>query len=549
MLKQLNGAALLDLLKGGIDNIEKHRSYLNELNVFPVPDGDTGTNMLMTLRYGMNGVKDAEASAGVLAKQFATAAVFGARGNSGVILSQFFKGIAEVLDTESEPDTALFTRALSTGYRLAYGAVAKPVEGTILTVMRDAASVTEAAEPFADFDALVAVYLEEARASLARTPSLLPVLKKAGVVDSGASGLVAFFEGVQKRLRGEEIVIDEPAAAETSAPQAPDLSLVNKDTDFSLGYCTEGLIQLKTDAANFDALAFGKGLEQLGSSIVASLEGDKLKLHIHTRRPGRVLEYCQQIGEMLTVKIENMTLQHLGREKSTKKAEKFLVAEGAGATTFAVVAVATTVQMQQTFLAMGADVVILGDIAPSSGDFMEAFALTKAKDILVFPNSANSILSSMQAGGLYREGRVTVLNCRSMGECYASLSVMDFDGSADEAVSAAKSTIAGLYEIGIYHATKDATYGSKQIAKNAFFSLSDKKILQIGTSLREVTLETVKKTMADADYNVLTIFCGKDMAEEYISNLIEKIEALGLDLEVAAVYTEDTLYSLSLLFE
>ena len=548
MQKQLNGATLLSLLQGGIDNLERHRSYLNELNVFPVPDGDTGTNMLMTLRYGLSCIKDTPMDAAACMAQFATAAVLGARGNSGVILSQFCKGIANALESLCEIDCIALIRALQEGYRHAYNAVARPVEGTILTVMREAADAVKNGA-FTDFDALITAYLDTARSSLARTPELLPVLKKAGVVDSGAAGLVCFFEGIQKKLRGEEIPKADDASAEAETAHAPDLSLVNKDTDFSLGYCTEGLIQLKIEAADFNMAEFNRGLEHLGSSIVTSLEGDKLKLHIHTRRPGRVLDYCQQIGEMLTVKIENMTLQHLEQQKATQKAEKFLVSDNVGEAAFAVVAVATTAQMQQTFLDMGADVVILSDIAPSSGDFMEAFALTGATDILVFPNSANSILSSMQAGGLYRGGRVTVLNCRSTGECYASLSVMDFDGTADEAAAGAKHTIAGLYEIGVYHATKDATYGSKQITKNAFFSLCDKKILQIGASLREVTVDTVKKTMACAAYTVLTVFCGKDMAEEYVDSLTEALAALDLGLEIATVYTEETLYSLSLLFE
>jgi len=212
MLKEQNGAVLLDLLQGGIDNLEGHRSYLNELNVFPVPDGDTGTNMLMTLRYGLAGVKDVPAEAGVCAGQFASAAVFGARGNSGVIFSQFFKGIAEELACHREIESSTVARALSTGCRLAYSAVAKPVEGTILTVMREAAAAV-AKDTYADLDALLSAYLDAARASLARTPDLLPVLKKAGVVDSGAAGLVCFFEGVQKRLRGEQILKENAAPA------------------------------------------------------------------------------------------------------------------------------------------------------------------------------------------------------------------------------------------------------------------------------------------------------------------------------------------------
>ncbi len=545
MLTKINGSSYVGLIGHGIKNLDKYRDDINDLNVFPVPDGDTGTNMVMTLKYGYEAMKDKAGSLGELSGLFASSAVFGARGNSGVIVSQFFKGLAEGLKGKNEADAAHLSAALKSGAKYAYASVASPVEGTILTVVKDASNALEKALPLSSIDEAIDVFLNEAKSSLEKTPELLPILKKANVVDSGGAGIVYFFEGMKKYLAGEEIVVEQ----KSEASQFIDLTKFNKDTNFEYGYCTEGLIQLKIEPSNFNLEDFKRELSKLGNSIVTTIEGDKVKLHVHSKLPGKVMHYCQRFGEFLTIKIENMTVQNIQKIEEAKQAQKFLFSRERPISSFAVVAVATNPDMQRKFFDMGADVVILSDIAPSSQDFMDAFDCIKAKKILVFPNSSNSILASMQAASFYKKAKVTVLNSRSLAECYAVLSVMDFEGSVDEAVTLTNDTISNMYELAIYHATKNIKYGSRAISANEFFSLAKDKIIEVSTTLEKVTLDTVKRVLDRQEYAVITLFYGKDIAEEFVEYIIEKIDELDLGVEVAAVPTMETLYSFTMTFE
>lgn len=548
MTTKINGSTYVKLLDNGIRNLNKHKDVLNDLNVFPVPDGDTGTNMVMTLRYAYESLDDTSASLQEIAKAFSTAAVFGARGNSGVIVSQFFKGISEVLKEYDEVDSSILSAALDSGCKFAYASVAKPVEGTILTVIKDGSDAVRRALPVDSIDEVINVFLTRARISLENTPKLLPILKKAGVVDSGASGIVYFFEGVSKFLAGEDIEYES-----TDSPSEHiDLTKFNKDTVFSYGYCTEGLIQLKMDISDFDYEQFGEDLTKIGNSIVTSLEGDKLKLHIHTKNLGRLMAYCQTYGEFLTVKIENMTVQNM--QKSAKYAEehetkKYLYDKEREPSAFAVIAVATNEIMQKLLFDMGADVVILSEIAPSSQEFMEAFDLTDSDEILVFPNSPNSILASMQAASMHKGARVSVLNSRSLAECYSSLAVMDFGDSVISVLGSINDTLSNLYEISIYHATKDVKYGRRKINRNEFFSLCGKELLEVRETLEEATIKSVKSALEKDEYNLLTIFYGKDISDEYIEYLREKIEQIADGVEVVSIPSYETLYSLTLSFE
>ena len=531
MISTINAALFLGLVGHGLKSLELNRRRLNDLNVFPVPDGDTGTNMLMTMRYGFEAVRTSDETLCRVASKLATSASFGARGNSGVILSQFFKGIAEGLSSLEEADAAALSRALTYGYKFAYASVAKPVEGTMLTVMRESAVALERALPLESIDEAVSVYLAEARRSLERTPNLLPILRKAGVVDSGGSGVVCFFEGVEKYLRGEQISSGESE----EKTETFDFSLVNKDTVFAYGYCVEGLIQLKCDVCDFDHHDFKSGLERIGGSIVSTVVGDKLKIHIHTKRLPKLMEYCQQVGEFLTIKIENMTLQNLAK-KSEESGNKLLVREDSEPCDFAIVAVATNRVMQRMFSDMGADVVIMSEMSPSSRDFIESFECIKdKKNILVFPNSSNSILTSMQASTMYRDAAVTVVNCCSVAECYSVLAMMDFESDIATAIATAKEVLSGITEFSLYVAGKEVSFGSKRIAKNEFFSLSHNNILATGTTLEAVTLATLKKVLADNDFSVVNLFYSADMAEEYVEGLVGAIESLGFDVEVSTV--------------
>lgn len=547
MIIQLDGLRYRHILQSGIQSLERYRTVLNELNVFPVPDGDTGTNMVMTLRYGYDAIKEQDGSLGEIAGRFASASVFGARGNSGVIVSQFFKGLSDALKGTETADCERFTCALENGCRYAYASVAQPVEGTILTVLKDASRAVSNALPLESIDAVIDTFLAEAKVSLAHTPDLLPILRKASVVDSGGSGIVYFFEGVQKYLRGEPV--ETVAKEEVTTTESIDLSLFNKNTPFQYGYCTEGILQLTVEPESFDYKNFKEKLADLGESVVSSLEGDKVKLHIHTKRPGKLMDFCQKYGEFLTIKMENMSVQHAQQEKQQKEARKFLYDADRQPGNYAIIAVASNFQMQQCFFDMGADVVIISDIAPSAQDFMDAFKLTSAKQILVFPNSANSILTSMQAGSLYKNAKVTVLNSRSIAECYATLSILDFDSTLDEAVALANSVLSELYQVSIYQAVKDVKYGSKTIHKDDFFALSNNKILDVEKTLENITMHTIDAILKQQDYEVVTLFYGKRILPEYVEHLLAELRDQNYDAEFAAVATLETVYDITIIFE
>ena len=526
MITQIDGACYIELMHSGIKSLEKYRKKLNDLNVFPVPDGDTGTNMVMTLRHGYEAIKGRQGTISELSQRFSSAAVFGARGNSGVIVSQFFKGVSEALKNIGVADSNAFAVSIQSGCKFAYASVAQPVEGTILTVLKDASHALTDALPLGTINEAVDIFLKEARVSLSHTPDLLPILKKASVVDSGGSGIVYFFDGIQKFLNGEPIEDDADADEEDEDEHTVvnvDLSLFSKNTSFDYGYCVEGLIQLKLDTNDFNHANFKRGLGDLGESIVSSLEGDKVKIHIHVKTLARLMEYCQRIGEFLTIKIENMTVQNIQKEAEQNNVQKFLYDPEREKAEYAIVAVATNPYMQRKFFDMGADVVILSDIAPSSQDFMEAFKLSGQKNVLVFPNSANSILASMQAGSLYRDARIAVLNSRSAAECYSVLAVMDFETSIDEAVSFANDVLAGIYQLSIYHAVKDVRYGNERIDKDDFFALSSNKLLDVCTTLDDTVLRSVDKTLKEREINVVTIFYGKNVTDECMRALPKRL--------------------------
>lgn len=545
MLFKIDNLIFIELLENGINNLDKHRTIVNDLNVFPVPDGDTGTNMLMTLKYGYDAIANKNDTLYKIVTSFATGTVFGARGNSGVIVSQFFKGVAEVLKDFDEVDCETFAIALSKGCESAYASVAKPVEGTILTVLKDAKNAVLKSMPLNNFDDLFDIYIKEAKASLERTPEFLPILKKAGVVDSGAAGIIYFFEGVQKFLQGEEIKSEE----KSSEANVIDFSIFNKETNFEYGYCIEGLLQLKIESEKFDLQVFNKGLSKIGKSIVTILENDKLKLHVHSNIIGDITNYCQKYGEFLTIKIENMTVQNIQLSENELEDKKILFDAKAQKSEFAVVAVANNAFMQQRLFEIGADVVIKSEVAPSAQEFIDAFAHANSKRILVFPNSSNSILTSMKAGSLYKKANVTVLNCRSIVECYASLLMIDFDDTIENAVMSVNDTISNIYQLSIFQATKDIKFDKKTVKENEFFALSNNKILNKGNTLEAITLDIIKDVLHSNDYSVVTLYYGKNVSNEYIDFIMELINSADLGAEVACVSTKEVLYSLTITFE
>ena len=545
MTNIITGKSFFAIIENGIRNINLNKKRLNDLNVFPVPDGDTGTNMFMTLKYAFENAKKQGESLSDCANEFASLAVFGARGNSGVILSQFFKGVADGLVDFEHVDALGFCGALEKGCEYAYKSVAKPVEGTMLTVVREATERVKQKLPVSSIDELIETFIEQAKITLANTPELLPVLKKAGVVDSGGAGIVCFFEGVLKYLLGQPI--EEGKEDNAEQVDAVNFSSINKDTPMDYGYCVEGLVQLKIDSADFCIEQFKAKLTSLGESVVASIEKDKIKMHVHTKRLGAVMDLCQKFGEFLTIKIENMTVQNLNKE-DVQEVERILVAEEFGEN-FNVVAVASNLYMQKKFLEMGADVVITSDITPSSQDFVDAFSLLD-KDILVFPNSSNAILTAVQAGGLCPGKRIKVINSRSTAECYSALSVIDLDSKSEDAVDSINQVINSMYKVCVYRAPKEINYNGVKIVKDDYFSLvGNERIICVDKSIENVVKQTVEKTVEEKDVALVTLFYSSDIDEDFAEKLSDEISNLDLYVDVATVSTMENAYGIILVFE
>jgi len=539
-LKKIDSNQYKSILEFGTRNLEAHCTQINELNVFPIPDGDTGTNMVLTLKNGLKAISDSSSFLPVLCADFASAIVLGARGNSGVIISMFFKGISDVFAKNTEIAVSNFIKAFENGVNLAYDAVAHPVEGTILTVLKDSLDALRKSEKkLSDFEEAISLVYETSRLSLERTPELLPILKKAGVVDSGAAGLVYFFEGALKYFRGENIDVNDAVEA-----VYVDYSAYNRKSTFEFGFCTEILLQLLDSKEAFEYDAFKKTLKTLGGSIVLSKEEDKIKIHLHTLLPEKVMIYCHRFGEFLSVKIENMTVQH------KRSAQKFLRTAYSEDCSFAVVSVAFDKLVQKTLSQMGSDVVILGKEAPSSADFLEAFQLSRKKDILVFPNSSNAVMSAQQAASLYDQGSVTVLDCTSVAACYAFLAELDFEQTDLSKIKKSfAQTIRDLLIIQISKATRDVAFDNQAINKDDFFAYHEKEIFGIDSALNALVTKVVKKIAHKKEVSVISLFFGKMVSELQREALLEELGKNFKEIEFLTIPTEDTVCHITVSLE
>ena len=389
----LDGNQFERIVINGVSNLKSHIEIVNDLNVFPIPDGDTGENMYLTINGGVSSLKNEnQNSIGKKAKALADGMLLNARGNSGVILSQLFFGMANYLKDIDIVDVKSFGEALKSGVRQAYSSVVKPVEGTMLTVAREASDFAcENSSSSSTFGTFFTDYLQEMQNSLERTPELLEVLKEAGVIDSGGAGLVYIVEGMKKAIEGEEV--DLSLGEHNSSAKSVDFSKFNEDSVMVYGYCTEFLLQLqrcKCDIDSFSLEGLINFLEGIGDSIVAFRTGTIIKVHVHTLTPYKALEYCQQFGEFLTIKIENMTLQH---NETVKKEEVKIPKVQRARRKFGLVTVATGEGLINTFKEMGADVVIDGGQGknPSIEKFIEVLDEVNDDEIFVLLNNSNII--------------------------------------------------------------------------------------------------------------------------------------------------------------
>ena len=528
MLQTITSTLYADMLRQGAASLYKDKTVVNDLNVFPIPDGDTGDNMYMTLKAGSAATAGKEGSLGETASAAAQGMLLGARGNSGVILSRIFAGLAKGLEGLEKADTAAFAHAMSTAVKEAYSAIPVPVEGTIITVLREAFEATLADTTL---DKYFETLLSEMQVSLDHTPEKLDVLRQAGVVDSGGAGLLCIFRGMNEALHG--IVASEEATPD-STPAAPalDLSKFTEDSVLEFGYCTEFLLRLtraKTDIDKFDISEFIAWLEANGESVVAFRDGTIVKVHVHTYHPGEILNHCQQFGEFLTLKIENMALQH--HQESNRNNASFKRPKEK----YGIVTVAAGAGLIEAFKQIGADVVIPGGqtMNPSTQDFVEAFEQINADNILVFPNNSNIKMAAEQAAGLYKQADVRVIPSSTIGEGYYAIASADRSlDNVDEVIEGAEAIMEAVSTGMISRAIRDAEGdGSVTVVKGDYVGYCDKHIL-CDAPVREDSALQLAEAMGAAGRDVMLVFTGEEVPADEAERLQATLTARYPNLEI-----------------
>ncbi len=515
MQNTLDGIGLHQLFTSGYRNLKKNMETINALNVFPVPDGDTGANMVMTFGGGMNAVTEPNACVGKYMQGLSRSVLLSARGNSGVIFSQFVHGLYRGL---AEKETICFgdlAAAFACAKEDAYHSIITPTEGTILTVIREAAEfLAERAESFASFREGFDALHQQMTVTLQHTPDLLPVLKEAGVVDSGGAGLVCFVEGICAHLRGESVE-DIPDGGDWAAP-AINASDFGPDSRLEYGYCTEFILQLmnyKTDLSRFDLQQFTKPLEQMGDSIVAVHNDGIVKIHIHSFAPENVLAYGRRFGEFVSVKIENMSVQHSQTQAEVKK-EKVK---------YAIIAVASGDGMKEYFESIGASCIIDGGQTnnPPVSAFLEAFEKFDAEHIVVLPNNSNIILTANQAADAYTACDVRVIPTKSIVEGYSALSMMNlWCDTVEELVEDMSMNLGNVTTGYVTISIRDTHMDGLDVKTGNYIGLDGKHILATAEDRVEVAKELVRKITATSRKDVIIFFYGQDVS----CNEVEALE-------------------------
>ena len=552
--KTIDGQTFIKMVSGGAANLRANASIVNDLNVFPIPDGDTGENMSRTINGGLSRLDIHDGlTLDKASRMLADGMLMSARGNSGVILSQFFAGIAKGFEGKENADLEDLANALKSGVESAYAAVNKPTEGTILTVAREAAEYA-ASRITADstFTSFANDYINEMNASLRRTPELLDVLKEAGVIDSGGAGLYYIADGAIKAANGENFITS--VSPEENAPKTIDTNGFDENSVMKFGYCTEFLLQLqtcKTDVKNFDLDKLKAYLETVGDSIVAFISGTVVKVHVHTMTPGTVLDYCQQYGEFLTLKIENMTLQHNETVISNRFDEKKEDKKKAEKKPYALVTTASGEGIKQTFTDLGADYVIYGGQTnnPSTEDFISAFDEVNAKTIFVLPNNSNIIMAAKQAAELYKDSDVRVVPSHNIGEGYAALTMLSYDSSdtdtiAGELEDAMQGVITGM----ITHSVRNADIDGVSIDKDAYIGFTDKKMLASDGNKIDTAMLLLEKLNAKSHEFLIAVF-GKDMTDNEREEFTSRMSAEYPMMEVYTIDGGQEVYDLMLILQ
>src|SRR5690554_5760571 len=546
----VSGNLFKRMVTNGAVNLKNNHKEIDSLNVFPVPDGDTGTNMQMTMMAGIKEVKNNETeSIRDISKILSRGLLMGARGNSGVILSQFFRGLyTEISKIDSDSATVDdFIQALVGGYQMSYPAVMDPVEGTILTVVRESAEkVLQERENLKSIDEVLKVYLNQAKETLIKTPDLLPVLKEAGVVDSGGAGFIKIIEGWVLALEGQELTEAEIFGDIPQNQHLNDYVGAHNlgDVEIKYGYCTEFIVKL-FDQDKFSEDFMKEPLSQMGDSLVVVTDDDLLKVHVHTNQPGVALTLAQKYGELQTMKVENMRLQHSNlmsedmhsktdhvEEKPKQKAK------------YAMIAVASGEGIKDAFKELGVDLIIDGGqtMNPSTEAFVKAVESLNAEHVIILPNNKNIILSAEQTLDLCQDYNIRVLKSKSIAQGYASLMAFDPTLDIDENIEGMTEVISNMKSGEVTYAVRDTEINGVTIKKDDFIGISQNEI-RVSTPNKVETTAKLLKSMVDEDSEIVTLFYGVDATEDEVEEVLGEIKKLNPDVEVEVIEGKQDIYS------
>ena len=523
---ELDSLTFAAMLRQGAVQLGRDKKVVNDLNVFPIPDGDTGDNMLMTLKAGCAALKDNMGTLSELSSAASSGMLLGARGNSGVILSRIFAGLAKGFQGVIEADTQAFAKAMQSAVDEAYKSVPVPVEGTIITVLREGAA---GANANADLNHYFETLLEAMQTSLDHTPELLQVLKDAGVVDSGGAGLLSIFRGMNDGLNG--IVSEEEIAPTTVAAPTVELDKFTENSTLEFGYCTEFLLRLmrsKVDLDTFEEKEIIDYLNRVGESVVAFREGSIVKVHVHTFTPGVILNEMQKYGEFLTLKIENMALQH--HQSTNQNTASFKTPPKK----YGVVTVASGEGLINAFREFGADEVIAGGqtMNPSTQDFLDAFARINAQHILVFPNNKNIKMAADQAAELYKDADIHVLPSTTIGEGYYGIGSIDKDNpNAEEVIASITEIMQSVVTGMVSTAIRDAEGDDVTVHMGDYVGYSGKQLLS-DSPFRETAAKALIERLGANERDVMLIFFGEQVPQNEAEKLVTDLQNQYKSLEI-----------------
>jgi len=546
-ITSINSKLLARMFLAGAKNLDSKKDWINELNVFPVPDGDTGTNMTMTIMSAAKEVSSlTEPTMAELAKAISSGSLRGARGNSGVILSQLFRGFCKVIKEYDEIDVTILCEACQKAVETAYKAVMKPKEGTILTVAKGAAEkALELSDETEDVVTFVEGVIKQAEYVLDQTPEMLPVLKQAGVVDSGGQGLVQVLKGAYDALIGKEIDYTIEGAPTGAAPAKIS---AETEAEIKFGYCTEFIIVLNAPMSDNEEHAYKAFLESIGDSIVVVADDEIVKTHVHTNDPGLALQKALTFGSLSKIKIDNMREEH--QEKLIKDSQKLAAQQKAEeeayeaaqadektnnmpAKEMGFVSVSIGEGMNEVFRGLGVDYLIEGGqtMNPSTEDMLNAIEHVNAKTVFILPNNKNIIMAANQAVDLVEDKQIIVIPTKTIPQGITALVNYIPDHSAEENKEQMMAEMENVKTGQVTYAVRDTEIDGKTIKQNDFMGIGDKSILSVGTDLKATTLEMVD-AMVDEDSAIVSIYFGSDSDEDSANELAAAIEEKYPDVEV-----------------